>query len=62
MPATFYICPAEGLTVLDPITYEPLPPTGAYKPKNSYWLRRLYNGEVYECTPPAIAEGGAPTA
>ena len=56
--AVFYICPAinpdtgEPYIVRDPITYAILPATGAWKPKNTYWLRRLANEEVYECTPP----------
>lgn len=52
MPATFYICPAEGQTVRDPITLDPLPATGATKPRSTYWLRRKAAGEVHECTPP----------
>lgn len=57
-PAMFYICPAinpatgEPYIVRDPITYVPLPEGGAWKPKNTYWLRRLNNGEVFECEPP----------
>jgi hypothetical protein len=52
MPASFYICPAEGALVRDPITFDPLPATGANKPRNSFWLRRMRDGEVHECTPP----------
>lgn len=52
MPATFYICPVDGAIVRDPVTFQPLPETGATKPRNTYWLRRKLNGEVVECTPP----------
>jgi len=41
----------EGLIVRDPITAEALPPAGARKPRNSYWLRRLRDGDVVEAKP-----------
>lgn len=36
----------EGLIVLDPTSYHPLPPAGAEVPRSSYWLRRLADGDV----------------
>lgn len=42
----FCIKPANGVTVRDPETLVPLAQTGECKPKNSYWLRRLNDGDV----------------
>lgn len=42
----FRIKPAEGLTVRDPETYEPLKASGELKPRNGYWLCRLKDGDV----------------
>lgn len=43
---TFYLIPQPGLIVRDPETREALPADGAEKPANSYWLRRLADGDV----------------
>lgn len=51
---TLFIKPARpGLLVRDPISREPLPDTGAEKPRDTHWLRRLREGDVVECDPPA---------
>ena len=42
----FYIKPSGGVTVRDPETLEPLTESGESKPKNSYWLRRLNDGDI----------------
>lgn len=42
----------EGLIVLDPATYLPLPSEGADVPETSYWQRRLLDGDVVEVTQP----------
>lgn len=39
----------SGVTVRDPITREPLPLEGAEKPLNTYWSRRLVDGDVLVC-------------
>ncbi|OCG27188.1 DUF2635 domain-containing protein [Gilliamella sp. HK2] len=42
----FFIKPSSGVTVRDPETLEPLAESGELKPKNSYWLRRLNDGDI----------------
>lgn len=47
MRAKKFIKPiSENLIVRDPITKNILPPTGDYKPFNSYWRRRINDGSV----------------
>jgi hypothetical protein len=46
-----YIVPAPGLKVRDDRTLELLPGEGAWKPKTSYWLRRVKVGDVLESKP-----------
>ena len=42
-----YICPAHPeLIVRDPLTMLPVPLAGQQVPHNSYWGRRLRDGEV----------------
>ncbi len=48
----FFVIPAPGLTVRDPLDNEQLPPEGALKPRNSFWLRRLTDGDVNEGVAP----------
>jgi len=38
----------SGLVVRDPSTAKALPAAGETKPRNSYWLRRLRDGDVVE--------------
>lgn len=52
MSQTLHIKPAAGLIVRDPATAEPLPETGAEKPRSRYWLRRLRDGDVREAVEP----------
>jgi len=40
--------PKAGLLVRDPITMEPLKADGDPKEMNSYWRRRMKDGEVEE--------------
>lgn len=42
---TFTIKPRAGITVKDPETLEPLKKTGESKPRNTYWLRRVSDGD-----------------
>jgi hypothetical protein len=42
---TFTIKPKEGVTVKDPKTLEPLKTSGESKPRNTYWLRRVNDGD-----------------
>lgn len=46
MSETIHLIPRPGLTVRDPDNRVPLPPEGAEKPRNGYWLRRLQDGDV----------------
>lgn len=44
---SFKVKPArEGLIVLDPANYMPLPAEGAEVPQTTYWKRRLRAGDV----------------
>lgn len=48
----FNIKPAdEHCLVRDPVSGAPLRAEGEAKPKNSYWLRRLKDGDVVETEP-----------
>ncbi|EGM7825835.1 DUF2635 domain-containing protein [Escherichia coli] len=44
------IKPAEGKAIRDPFTMQLLAPEGEEKPRNSFWLRRLADGDVVEVT------------
>lgn len=46
-----HIKPVPGVVVRDPDTLEPLPEKGDKKPRNSFWLRRLKDGDVVEIMP-----------
>lgn len=43
-----YLKPAPGVTVRDPETLQPLAEKGERKPRTTYWLRRLKDGDVTE--------------
>lgn len=53
-PDTIYIVPAPGALVRDPVSKEQVPEAGRLVPRNTYWLRRLRDGDV--------SEGKAPPA
>lgn len=55
----FYLIPAEGKRVRDPVTGQVLPAAGATKPRSAYWFRRLRDKDVSEGTPPAAAPAAA---
>jgi hypothetical protein len=55
MSEKVYVVPAAGLRVVDPASGQPLPATGAEVERNTYWIRRLNDGDVTEGTPPASA-------
>ncbi|MFZ5538133.1 MAG: DUF2635 domain-containing protein [Pseudomonadota bacterium] len=51
-----HLLPRPGLTVLMPDTFIPLPPEGRTVRLDSYWRRRLRDGDVtVRQTPPAPA-------
>lgn len=53
---TVCLLPAQpGVTVRDPITREPLPAGGAPKPLDTYWSRRLVDGDVKVAPAPTPA-------
>lgn len=43
-----HLKPAPGVTVRDPETLQPLAEKGERKPRTTYWLRRLKDGDVTE--------------
>lgn len=55
----FCIKPANGVTVRDPETLDPLAESGELKPKNSYWLRRLNDGDIEVVEPAKKKNRGA---
>lgn len=57
-----YVIPAQGLVVRDPATRQPLPPEGDWKPRDTYWERRLNDGDVKEVEPPAAARPAKKTS
>lgn len=64
---TLHIKPRDGVTVRDPRTARALKKSGEKKPRNTYWLRRLRDGDVIDLDaktearapkPPAKTDGG----
>lgn len=47
------VYPAPGVLVRDPVTAGHLPEQGAVVPRNTYWLRRLAEGDVLQAPPAA---------
>ena len=58
MSDTMFLVPKPGTQVRDPVTAEPLPESGAAKPRTAYWFRRLRDGDVQEAQV-SRAQGGA---
>lgn len=50
MSETLYVIPNGR--VIDPDTRQPLPEKGQVVPRNTYWLRRLADGDVHETAKP----------
>ncbi|ATG74328.1 hypothetical protein AN401_11730 [Zobellella denitrificans] len=46
--AEVFVKPAPGRFVRDPLTLAPLAAEGERKPRSSYWLKRLRDGDVIE--------------
>lgn len=42
------LAPRSGMVVIDPATSKPLPADGVDVEMNSYWVRRLQDGDVTE--------------
>jgi hypothetical protein len=52
MPDSLFLKPAkDGLLVRDPDTGKALAAEGEYKPRSTYWIRRLKTGDVIAATP-----------
>lgn len=47
-----YLIPTTSVAPRDPVTGQPLPADGAFKPRTAYWLRRLRDGSAKEAKPP----------
>ncbi len=56
MSETMLVKP-NGVQVRDPLTKTPLPPEGAEVPKDTYWLRRLQDGDVSDVKPVTAKKG-----
>lgn len=48
----FFVKPGEFGSVRDPVSFRFLKDEGEWKVRNSYWLRRVKQGDVVEATPP----------
>lgn len=44
--STFWVKPAHGLSVRDPMSLKTLPEEGAEVLNNSFWQRRIRDGDV----------------
>lgn len=51
-----------GAVIRDPHTKRPLPAEGGEVPENSFWVRRLREGEVVRIDAPAQPTGREPIA
>lgn len=51
------VYPVPGRLVLDPATFQSLPAAGLAVPRNSFWLRRLADGDVTTSMPEQGEEG-----
>jgi len=49
-----FVKPGPGMMVRDEFTKILLANEGEWKPKSTYWLRRLRFGDVVEATPPTV--------
>lgn len=50
--ADIFLKPGQpGLIVRDPVTGTPLKADGEYKPRDTYWIRRIKDKDVIEATP-----------
>ncbi|OZI15563.1 DUF2635 domain-containing protein [Sodalis-like symbiont of Philaenus spumarius] len=48
-----FVVPAPERAVREPNSMQMLPDTGAWVPRNGFWLRRLRFKDVLDITPPA---------
>lgn len=55
-PTSFFLRPAPGIRVADPLTGQYLPEGGALMPRSAFWLRRVADGDVVEVQKPAPAK------
>lgn len=56
MQDKFFIKPAPGLIIRDPVTKVPLAEVGEVKPRSAYWLRRFRDGSVIAASAPKPAK------
>lgn len=64
---TVYLIPSPGLRVVNPATGQPLPAEGAEVERDTYWIRRLNDGDVAQSLAaadqaPAVASAKPVTA
>ena len=50
-----FVKPKPGMLVRDPVTRQPLPAEGADVPEDSYYMRRLVDGDI-ERVPNAVRD------
>ena len=51
-----FVKPNNGLSVRCPVKGSPLPKDGAEVPDNTFWRRRLRDGDVVNAEPKAVAK------
>lgn len=54
-----FVKPNNGLSVRDPVKGSPLPEGGAEVPDNTFWQRRLRDGDVVPAKPQAATSVSA---
>lgn len=54
-----FVKPNNGLSVRDPVKGSPLPEGGAEVPDNTFWQRRLRDGDVVKAEPQAATSVSA---
>lgn len=50
MTEKIFVVPAAGCQVRDPVTLQALHELGAWKPRNTYWSRRVRCGDCIDKT------------
>lgn len=51
-----FVRPNNGLRVRDPVKGSPLPESGAEVPDNTFWRRRLQDGDVVTAEKPVVVQ------
>jgi hypothetical protein len=62
MNEPIHLIPIAGLRVVNPATGQPLPPDGETVERDTYWIRRLGDGDVIQVdVPPELSATASAT-